>query len=194
MQNLSLYRMSHQYCPNIIAFLSPQTQIQGVPPISTHVWFQFLTLLIVLSKKNLVCNKNSNGLWFCHFDTYKISKIEYFFFMLKKNCQNQKKNLHRPSPPWAIFFPLGHQREKLPLGDQMEKKSFGGPKEKKTSFFMPLEKLFFFFWSPKGSFFPLWYPKGKKIAQGGEGRCKFFFWFWQFFFNMKKNYSIFRIL
>ena len=36
--------------------------IQGVPPISTHFWFQFLTFLIFLSKKNLICNKNTNDL------------------------------------------------------------------------------------------------------------------------------------
>ena len=39
-----------------------KVHIQGVPPINTHIWFQFLTFLIVLSKKNLICNFNPNGL------------------------------------------------------------------------------------------------------------------------------------
>ena len=37
-------------------------QIQGVPAISTHFRFQFLTFLISLLKKNLICNFAPNGL------------------------------------------------------------------------------------------------------------------------------------
>ena len=44
-QNMLLYRVTHMYC-------SKYSLIQGVPAISTHFWFQFLTFLMVLSKKS----------------------------------------------------------------------------------------------------------------------------------------------
>ena len=68
----------------------------------------------------------------------------------------------------------------------MEKKSFGGPKEKKTSFFMPLEKLFFSFGHPKEAFFPFGTPKGKKLLKGGRAGANSFFDFGNFFSTWKK--------
>ena len=52
-------------------------QIQGVPAISTHFWFQFLTFLMVLSKKsNSAILTQMVLLKFFHLDLYKILKIE----------------------------------------------------------------------------------------------------------------------
>ena len=83
--------------------------------------------------------------------------------------------------PLSKFFSFGVPKgEKLPLGHQMEKTSFGGPKEIKTSFFKPLEELFFLL-VPQRKFFSLWYPEGKKIAHGGEDRGKYSYFFGQFF-------------
>ena len=74
--------------------------IQGVPSIGTHFRFQFLTFLIVLSKKsNYAILTQMVYLKFCHLDPYKIPKIDSFFHMLKKIG---KKNIFfcaGPPPP-----------------------------------------------------------------------------------------------
>ena len=102
--------------------------------------------------------------------------------MLKKNCQNQKKEFASARPALSNFFPFGVPKGKTSFGGPNgKKKSFGGPKEKKTSFFMPLEKLFFSFGPPKEAFFPFGTPKGKKLLKGGRAGANSFFDFGNFF-------------
>ena len=66
--------------------------LQGVPSIGTHFWFQFLTFVMVLSKKAIYAILTQMvQLKFCHLDLYKIPKIEKKFNMLKKIAKKIKK-------------------------------------------------------------------------------------------------------
>ena len=42
---------------SVVASFFKEFYIQGVPPISTHIWFQFLTFLIALSKNTIYAIK-----------------------------------------------------------------------------------------------------------------------------------------
>ena len=60
--------------------------------------------------------------------------------MLKKIAQKNKNIFGRSSPPWAIFFPSGYQREKNFLWGTKRKKS-SSRSLKKLSFFENAKKL-----------------------------------------------------
>ena len=107
----------------------------------------------------------------------------FFFSCWKKNVKSKKQICTGP-PPLEHFFSFGFQREKLPLGDQMEKKIIWGTKgNKKTSFSYAPWETFFSLGPPKEAFFPLWYPKGWRRG----GPVQICFLIMALFFNMKKK-------
>ena len=78
---------------NQTVFTNNVGHIQDVPPISTQ--FQFLTFLIVLSKKTRFAIKTQMvQLKFCHLDIHKIPKIKNFFHMLKKIVKKKFAAVH----------------------------------------------------------------------------------------------------
>jgi hypothetical protein len=97
----------------------------------------------------------------------------------------KKKNCTGP-PPLEQFNSFGGNiGKKLPLGAQMEKTSFGRPKEIKTSFFKAPKGFFFLLVPQRKLFFPFEVPKERKLLRGRRAGA-FFFFFWQFFSTCEK--------
>ena len=111
------------------------------------------------------------------------SKNWVIFSHVEKYCQ-KKKNCTGPPPLEQFLILWGNIGKKTSFEGPNGKKILWGTKEnKKETFLTP--KGFFPLVPQRKLFFPLG-TKGKQFVQGGEGRCKFFYFFWQFFSTCEK--------
>ena len=75
--------------------------IKGVPSICSQLWFQFMTLLIALSKETQIpkwFNLNGATLIFTKFQKLRI------FFICSKISPKPKKNLLRSATPFELYI------------------------------------------------------------------------------------------